>query len=69
VPQRLGCANSRFVHVATDYVTRSLLIHVGRGPFSVFGDVFAPVLLGACTLALFWLILFWMYRTRVFVRI
>ena len=52
------------VHVATDYVTRSLLIHVGRGPFSVFGDVFAPVLLGACTLALFWLILLWMYRNR-----
>ena len=57
------------VHVATDYVTRSLLIHLGPGPFNVFGAVFAPVLLGACTLALFWLILHWMYRNRVFVRI
>ena len=57
------------VHVATDYVTRSLLIHFGAGPFNVFGAVFAPVLLGACTLALFWLILLWMYRNRVLVRI
>ncbi len=57
------------VHVATDYVTRSLLIHFGAGPFNVFGAVFAPVLLGACTLALFWLILHWMYRNRVLVRI
>ena len=57
------------VHVATDYVTRSLLIHFGPGPFAVFGAVFAPVLLGACALAIFWLILLWMYRNRVFVRI
>jgi len=57
------------VHVATDYVTRSLLIHFGAGPFNAFGAVFAPVLLGACTLALFWIILNWMYRHRVFVRI
>jgi heparan-alpha-glucosaminide N-acetyltransferase len=57
------------VHIATDYVTRSLVIHLGSEPFNVFGAVFAPVLLGACTLALFWVILFWMYRNRVFVRI
>ena len=57
------------VHVATDYVTRSLRIHLGAGPFNVFGAVFAPVLLGACTLALFWIILHWMYRNRVLVRI
>jgi len=57
------------VHIATDYVTRSLLIHLGPGPFNVFGTVFAPVLLGACTLTLFWLILFWMHRNRVFLRI
>jgi hypothetical protein len=57
------------VHVATDYVTRSWVIHFGRAPFEIAGAVFAPILLGACTLALFWLILAWMYRHRVFVRI
>ena len=57
------------VHVATDYVTRAWLIHVGRAPFEFAGPAFAPVLLGACTLALFWLMLDWMYRHRVYIRI
>jgi predicted acyltransferase len=57
------------VHVATDYVTRSWVIHFGRAPFEIAGAVFAPILLGASTLALFWLILAWMYRHKVFLRI
>jgi heparan-alpha-glucosaminide N-acetyltransferase len=57
------------VHVATDYITRSLLIHAGPRPFNAFGAALAPVLLGGCALAIFWLILLWMYRQRVFVRI
>jgi predicted acyltransferase len=57
------------VHVATDYLNRSWLIHLGRGPFEVLGPQFVPVLLGACTLFVFWLILAWMYRHRVYIRI
>ncbi len=57
------------VHVATDYLTRSLVIHFGTRPFETVGAVFAPMLLGACTLAIFWFMLLWMYRHRVFVRI
>ena len=57
------------VHVATDYVERALVIHLGRGAFELAGPAFAPIFLGACTLAIFWLILYWMYRQRVFVRI
>jgi len=57
------------VHVATDYTIRAFQIHMGRGPFEAFGAVFAPILLGAAALFVFWLILYWMYRNRVFVRI
>lgn len=57
------------VHVATEYLTGSFVIHAGRAPFEVFGSLFAPAFLGAATLLVFWLILFWMYRNRVFVRI
>lgn len=57
------------VHVATDYMVRSLTIHLGRAPFEVFGTEFAPILLGAVTLAIFWLVLYWMYQRKVFVRI
>ncbi len=57
------------VHVATEYVSRAFVIHAGRAPFEAFGPAFAPVLLGAATLAVFWTILFWMFRNRVFVRL
>jgi heparan-alpha-glucosaminide N-acetyltransferase len=57
------------VHVATEYVQRSLRIHLGTAPFEAFGPVFAPVLLGAVTLGFFWAILYWMYRRRLFLRI
>jgi heparan-alpha-glucosaminide N-acetyltransferase len=57
------------VHVADAYIMRSLTIHLGAAPFDVFGAPFTPILLGTATLAIFWLILWWMYRNRVFVRI
>lgn len=57
------------VHVATDYVTRSFLIHLGAAPFNAFGGFFAPIVLGAGTLLVFWLMLWWMYRHRIFIRI
>ncbi|HXW04324.1 MAG TPA: hypothetical protein VD833_03760 [Vicinamibacterales bacterium] len=57
------------VHVATDFVGRSFRIHLGTGVFELLGPALAPVLLGAATLLVFWLVLFWMYRARLFVRI
>jgi len=57
------------VHVAERYIERSLTIHLGRGMFESLGPAFTPILLGGATLAIFWLILLWMYRNRVFVRI
>ena len=57
------------VHVATEYMARSLRIHFGTAPFEAFGAVFAPILYGAVTLFIFWVILLWMYRRKVFIRI
>jgi len=57
------------VHVAVDYMERAFLTHLGRAPFEIFDAVFAPALLGLATLAVFWGILYWMYRNRVLVRI
>ena len=51
------------------FVTGALTRHVGRAPFLVFGAPFEPVLRGAAVLAVFWLILWWMYRRRIFLRI
>jgi predicted acyltransferase len=57
------------VHVAENYLARSFRIHLGAATFTAFGEVFAPVLLGASVLAVFWLMLFWMYRRQIFIRI
>jgi predicted acyltransferase len=43
--------------------------HLGEGTFRVFGPEYAVTLQGAATLLLLWLILFWMYRRKVFIRV
>jgi len=55
--------------VADRYTMDALKIHLGTAPFAVLGPVFMPVLLGFTALAIFWLMLLWMYRRRLFIRI
>lgn len=66
-------ANSIAVYVMSwtmeDVVRGALLRHIGHRPFGAFGQPFEPVLQGAAILGVFWLVLLWMYRRRVFVRI
>jgi predicted acyltransferase len=66
-------ANSIAVYVMSwtleHFVSENLVRHVGRAPFLVLGAPFEPVLRGAAVLAVFWLVLFWMYRRRIFIRI
>jgi predicted acyltransferase len=66
-------ANSIAVYVMSwtmeSWVRDALLRHLGRAPFAILGPPFEPVLRGAAVLLVFWLILLWMYRRRVFVRI
>ena len=50
-------------------VTDALLRHLGRAPFAVLGAPFEPVLRGFAVILVFWLILFWMYRRKIFLRI
>ena len=57
------------VHVAEAYTVESLQIHLGRAPFELFGEAYAPILLGGSALLIFWAIMFWMYHRRIFIRI
>ncbi len=41
----------------------------GEGFFALLGAAYAPLFQGIIILLLYWLILFWMYRKRVFLRI
>jgi heparan-alpha-glucosaminide N-acetyltransferase len=51
------------------FFASALVRHLGTAPFQVLGAPFEPVLRGFGVLLCFWLILFWMYRRRIFVRI
>jgi heparan-alpha-glucosaminide N-acetyltransferase len=57
------------VHVIDGYIVEALRIHLGRGIFDMFGRAFAPIIAGAATLGILWLMLWWMYRRKIFVRI
>jgi len=51
------------------FIETSLVTHLGPGFFHALGDAYAPFLLGVLSLALVWLMLYWMYRRRIFLRI
>jgi len=55
-------------NIAQSFKT-NLAMFLGPDCFKVFGDVWEPLVRGACVLLVFWLILLWMYRKRIFVRI
>jgi predicted acyltransferase len=51
------------------FVARSLKIHLGSDVFQALGAGYRPLLEGAAVLLALWLILFWMYRKRILLRI
>ena len=57
------------VHIAEGYTEAALKTHLGRGTFQLFGAAYEPILIGAASLLIFWLMLLWMYRRRIFIRI
>jgi heparan-alpha-glucosaminide N-acetyltransferase len=57
------------VHVIVDYVASSLKIHLGPHIFEIFGTVYSPIVEGGAVLVVLWLLLFWMYQRKIFLRI
>ncbi|HEX3681366.1 MAG TPA: DUF5009 domain-containing protein [Bryobacteraceae bacterium] len=56
-------------HLFEDFVFSSFRIHLGDRPFAVFGPGVYPLLLGAAVLLTYWLMLLWMYRRKLFLKI
>jgi heparan-alpha-glucosaminide N-acetyltransferase len=56
-------------HLLEDFIVDSFRIHLGASIFSAFGDLVEPFVRGLVVLTVYWLILFWMYRRRLFLRI
>ncbi len=56
-------------HLFESFLGDSLRIHLGARPFQVFGAGVGPLMRGLAILLAYWLMLFWMYRRKVFIRI
>ena len=56
-------------HLFEDFVISSFRIHFGMRFLNLFGAALEPVFMGALTLAIYWLILHWMFRNKIFLRI
>lgn len=52
-----------------DFVGSSLRINLGERPFQILGAGLQPLLFGAAILFIYWLMLFWMYRRKIFLKI
>lgn len=51
------------------FITKSLRTHLGRDLFKALGTPYEPLFEGAAVLLVLWLILFWMYRRKLFLRV
>jgi heparan-alpha-glucosaminide N-acetyltransferase len=57
------------VHTVSGFFSKALLTHFGKQPFLAAGEAFEPILHGGVVLLILWIILFWMHRRRVYLRI
>lgn len=56
-------------HVMEEFTIASFHKHLGERPFQMLGTAYQPLLEGLGVLLVYWLILWWMYRRRIFLRI
>ena len=56
-------------HLFEGFIRKNLMTHLGQHFFAVWGLVYEPFLQGAAILFCYWLILFWMYRRKLFLKI
>src|SRR5882724_6712485 len=56
-------------HLFDKFITDSFRIHLGNAPFLIFGPGMQPFMQGLAVLTTYWLILYWMYKRKIFLRI
>jgi predicted acyltransferase len=56
-------------HLWVGFIEKALPRHFGTGWFTFAGEAHEPLLLGAGVLLAEWLILWWLHRNRIFVRV
>lgn len=56
-------------HLFEGFILKNLVTHFGAGPFKLFGDAYQPFVQGAAGLLIMWLLLYWMYRRKIWLKI
>jgi len=56
-------------HTLDIWFSETLRKHFGTRVFQLFGAELQPVVIGACTFLIFWLVLLWMYRRKIYIRL
>ena len=56
-------------HLWEDFIVNNLHINLGYGVFRILGAGLEPLMLGIAVMLTYWLILYWMYRRKIFLRI
>ena len=56
-------------HLWPEFIGKSLVRHLPNNAFSVLGTQWQVPLLGICVLLIEWLILWWLYRRKIFLKI
>jgi predicted acyltransferase len=56
-------------HLFGDFISRNLRTNLGHKIFELLGSAYEPLLQGAAVLLVYWLLLFWMYRHKLFLKI
>jgi predicted acyltransferase len=56
-------------HLFKGFIEKNLATHLGSNIFKLYGETYEPLAQGIPVLLILWLILFWMYRRKIFLRI
>jgi predicted acyltransferase len=56
-------------HLFIEFIAKALPRHLGQHAFEVLGQAYEPLVLGASVLLIEWLMLWWMCRRKVFLRV
>jgi heparan-alpha-glucosaminide N-acetyltransferase len=66
-------ANSIAAYLMTwlfkSWIAANLRTHLGQEAFRKFGAEYEPTVLGAGVVLVMWLMLFWMYKRKIFLRV
>lgn len=56
-------------HLFEEFIVSSFRIHLGANAFAILGTELQPLLQGIAVLLTFWLILYWMYKRKLFLKV